>query len=235
MKLLKPAIVTLVPLAALLVGSTPAAAGTGWTEFIYNPSGHALMPVQPGEVLQNSVRIDLVPGQFVALLTNSDSSLTGDLSGTTLTDFVSVQNVTGTVIDQNSGGCTPDQPFVRFYFTSPAGSGPSFPTSGPPLFHGGGGTPSGFYSRFWWSNPVHVDLVPGILNVPMSVSVGDASQWSDWNGQVANSSADVNARFNDAIHNVQSVGLSFGGGCFFENGVSVDSGGGAFESEFIES
>lgn len=235
MKLLKHALVPLLPLAALLIGSTPAAAGTGWTEFVYNPSGHALQPVQPPEVLQNSVRIDFAPGQFVALLTTSDSSLTGDLSGTTLTDFVSVQHVTGSVVDQNNGGCTPDSPFVRFYFTSPAGSGPSFPTSGPPLFHGAGGTPAGFYSKFWWSNPVHVDLVPGILNSPMSVTVGDATQWSDWNGQRADSSSEVTARFDAAIHSVQSVGLSFGGGCFFENGVSVDSGGGAFESEFIES
>lgn len=235
MKVLKRALVALLPLAALLIGSTPAAAGTGWTEFVYNPSGHALMPMQPPEVLQNSVRIDFVPGQFVALLTTSDSSLTGDLSGTTLTDLVSVQDVTGSVVDQNNGGCTPDSPFVRFYFTSPAGSGTSFPEPGQPLFHGGGGTPAGFYSKFWWSNPVHVNLVPGTLNVPMSVAVGDATQWSDWNGQVANSSPDVTARFNDAIQHVQSVGLSFGGGCFFENGVSVDSGGGAFESEFIES
>lgn len=235
MKLLKHALVPVLPLAALLIGSTPAAAGTGWTEFVYNPSGQALMPMQPPEVLQNSVRLDFVPGQFIALLTTSDSALTGDLSGTTLTDFVSVQQVTGSVVDQNNGGCTPDSQFVRFYFTSPAGSGPSFPTSGPPLFHGGGGTPAGFYSSFWWSNPVHVDLVPGILNVPMSVVVGDTTQWSDWNGQMAGSSPEVTARFDDAVRHVQSVGLSFGGGCFFENGVSVDSGGGAFESEFIES
>lgn len=235
MRLLKRSLVALLPLAALLIGSTPAAAETGWTEFVYNPSGHALMPMQPGEVLQNSALIDFVPGQFVALLTTSDSSLTGDLSGKTLTDLVSVQGVAGSVVDQNSGGCTPDNPFVRFYFTSPAGAGTSFPAPGQPLFHGGGGTPAGFYSKFWWSNPVHLDLVPGTLNVPMSVAVGDTTQWSDWNGQAANSSSDVTARFDDAIQHVQSVGLSFGGGCFFENGVSVDSGGGAFESEFIES
>lgn len=235
MKLLKRAFVALLPLAALLIGSTPAAAGTGWTEFIYNPSGQALKPVQPGEVLQNSVRIDLSAGQFVALLTSSDPSLTGDLSGATLTDFVSVQNVTGNVVDQNNGGCTPDQPFVRFFINSPAGAGPSFPAPGQSLGPGLGSVPAGFYTQSWWSNPVHVDLVNGILNVPMSVAVGDPTQWSDWNGQVASSSPAVNARFNSAISHVQSIGLSFGGGCFFENGVSVDSGAGAFESEFVES
>jgi hypothetical protein len=37
-----------------------------------------------------------------------------------------------------------------------------------------------------------------------------------------------------AIHNVQTVGLSFGGGCFFENGVTTSDGSGTFTSTFTE-
>ena len=33
---------------------------------------------------------------------------------------------------------------------------------------------------------------------------------------------------------VQTVGLSFGGGCFFENGVTTSDGGGTFTSTFTE-
>ena len=52
-------------------------------------------------------------------------------------------------------------------------------------------------------------------------NVGDPAEWSDWNGQPA-SSPDVSAAFEKAIHHVQTVGLSFGGLCFFETGVTVD-------------
>jgi len=37
-----------------------------------------------------------------------------------------------------------------------------------------------------------------------------------------------------AIQNVQTVGLSFGGGCFFENGVTTSDGSGTFNSTFTE-
>lgn len=231
MKIPKSLAVGLLSLAAALANMAPAAASNGWTEFVYNPSGQALMPVQPPEVLQDSVRIDFAPGQFVALLTTSESSVTGDLSTKTLNDNILIEGVTGSFVDQNSGGCSPDNKYVRFYFTSPAGSGPSFPAPGQILYHGAGGVPAGFYTQSWWSNPIHMDLT-GNGSDTITVQVGDASQWSDWNGQVANSSPAVEAQFNKAIQRVQSVGLSFGGGCFFENGVSVDTDGGSFESQF---
>ena len=56
----------------------------------------------------------------------------------------------------------------------------------------------------------------------------DPSQWSDWNGQPGNSSAPVTAAFNAAVAKVDTIGLSFGGGCFFENGVTTNDGSGTF-------
>jgi hypothetical protein len=47
-------------------------------------------------------------------------------------------------------------------------------------------------------------------------------------------SAEVMEAFQVAIHNVQTVGLSFGGGCFFENGVTTSDGSGTFNSTFTE-
>ena len=234
MKFLKLVATGLVPLAALLVNTAPAAAGTGWTEYVYNPSGQALKPQQPPEVLQNSVRIDFAPGQYVALLTTTDRSLTGDLSGTTLTDNVLVVGDIGAFVEQNGGGCTPDNQFVRFFFTSPAGSGPSDPAPGQPVFNGPGGVPAGFYTQFWWSNPVHLDLAAGTSGT-ISAAVGDPTQWSDWNGKTADDNSTVRALFTKAASHVQSIGLSFGGGCFFENGLTITGSGGSFESQFMES
>jgi hypothetical protein len=43
-------------------------------------------------------------------------------------------------------------------------------------------------------------------------------EWSDWNGQNGANPA-VTPAFEEAIRKVQTIGLSFGGNCFFETGV----------------
>jgi len=57
--------------------------------------------------------------------------------------------------------------------------------------------------------------------------------WSDWNGKLNNSSPEVMEAFLVAIQNVQTVGLSFGGGCFFENGVTTSDGSGTFNARSL--
>ena len=52
------------------------------------------------------------------------------------------------------------------------------------------------------------------------------SGWSDWNGQPAAGNVDA---FNQAASNVTLIGLSFGGGCFFANGVGTADGSGTFD------
>ena len=101
---------------------------------------------------------------------------------------------------------------MRFYFVSPSASGS---TVGKP--------PAGFYTEFWWSNPEHQELNSGTQGGPIIANVGDPSEWSDWNGQRPTpDNPEVATAFEKAIHNVQTVGLSFGGLCFFETGVTVD-------------
>jgi len=56
-------------------------------------------------------------------------------------------------------------------------------------------------------------------------TIASGWQWSDWNGQLSGSNADA---FNAAASNVTAIGLSFGGGCFFENGVGTDDSSGMF-------
>jgi hypothetical protein len=197
-----------------LASAVPAMAGpSSWKVFNYNPSGQALAPVTPASVTGNTVSFNFSANTYTALLATSDNSLTGDLTGKTLNANVSWTGVTGTFQEQNGGGCTPDAQYVRLYFASP-----------------------GFaFTHFWWSNPIHVDFTGTSGGGTMTVSLGDLSQWSDWNGKVADSSPDVTAGFNAAVAKVSTVGMSFGGGCFFENGVTTSDGSGSFTSTFSES
>jgi len=157
------------------------------------------------------------------LLTTTDASLTGDLSGKTLNVTVSVTGGSGTFKDQHNGDCPPDNKSVRFFFTSPKASGTT-----------GTGT-TGFFTQFWWSNPMSVPLVTDPQG-PMTISqpVNAVHMWSDFNGKFNDDNLETMEAFSVAIHNVQSVGLSFGGGCFFENGVTTSDGMGTFNSTFTE-
>src|SRR6266516_5602566 len=203
------------------LGSTaldPSSQTTAWTVYDYNPSNNALAPrnapnKMPATTTGTTTTFDFLPGKFTALLTTTDRSLTGDLSTTTLMDEIRVSGSATTFVTQHGGGdCVHDVPAaVRFYFVSPSASGSSVGTP-----------PSGFYTQFLWSNPVSLQLVSGTQSGTIIANVGDPSEWSDWNGQRANSSLEVVAAFEKAIQNVQTVGLSFGGLCFFETGVTVD-------------
>jgi hypothetical protein len=184
---------------------------SSWKVFNYNSSGQALAPVAPSSVSGNTVTFNFSASTYTALVATSDNSVTGDLTGKTLNDTLSWTNVnSGAFQDQNNGGCTPDNQTVRLYFASP-----------------------GFaFTHFWWSNPMSVTLTGTSGGGTMGVSLTDLSQWSDWNGKVANSSPDVTAGFYAAVAKVSTVGLSFGGGCFFENGVTTTDGSGTFTSAF---
>jgi len=200
-----------------------------WTVYDYNPSGQAIAPrvsaaSMPATTTGGTVSFPFKLNIYTALLTTTDASLTGDLSSKTLSVTVSVSGGTGTFQDQHNGGCAPDTKSVRFHFTSPKASG----TTGP-------GT-TGFFTQFWWSNPVSVPLVSETQGPTTIVQlVNDPGMWSDWNGKFGDSSLEVTEAFLVAIHNVQTIGLSFGGGCFFENGVTTSDGMGTFQSAFSES
>ena len=198
----------------------PSSQTTAWTVYDYNPSNNALAPrnapnKMPATTSGSVTTFDFLPGKFTALLTTTDRSLTGDLSAKMLTDEIGVSGPATTFMTQHNGGanCSSNIPAtVRFYFVSPSASGS---TVGMP--------PAGFYTQFWWSNPTNVPLTAGNQTpVTITAAVGDPDEWSDWNGQRGSSSPEVFAAFEKAIHNVQTVGLSFGGLCFFETGVTAE-------------
>lgn len=197
----------------------PTASSTDWTVFDYNPSGRALAPrhsPDSGPAMSGdggmTWQFNFHSNVFTALFTSTDPNLTGNVSGRTLMDTITLSGDAVSFVTQHDGGdCVGNTPAaVRFYFTAPSASGSSVGTP-----------PAGFYTKFWWSNPENLQMLNG--NQPpatITAALSDPTEWSDWNGQRGDSSPAVTEAFLEATQKVQSIGLSFGGECFFETGVT---------------
>jgi hypothetical protein len=201
----------------------PSSETTEWTVYDYNPSNQAIAPrnspnKMPATTPDGGVtwEFPFKPDIYTALFTTTDPSVTGNDYGKTLTDTITVSGNATTFMTQHGGGdCVNNFPAtVRFYFTSPSASGPSYPPPGPPI---NGVPPAGFYTQFWWSDAQHMDLVSGPFQTQTLTESMTPADWSDWDGQPA---AEFPAAFMQAAQHVQSIGLSFGGHCFFETGVT---------------
>jgi hypothetical protein len=139
--------------------------------------------------------------------------LSGNQSTTTLMDTITVNGPATTFMTQHGGGdCVGNTPAaVRFFFRSPSASGSSVGTP-----------PAGFYTQFWWSNPTNLTLIGSSSGGTITANMADPSEWSEWNGQRGDSSPTVMEAFLEATQKVQAIGLSFGGECFFETGVTAE-------------
>jgi len=196
----------------------PSAETTEWTVYDYNASGQEIAPrnspnSMPATTPDGGITwtFPFLSNTFTALFTTKDPNLTGDLSMKTLNDTITVSGDAASFMTQHGGGdCVANVPAaVRFYFRSPSASGSSVGTP-----------PAGFYTQFWWSNPINVQLVSGNQPpVTISANMFNPAEWSDWNGQSGANPA-VTPAFIEATHKVQAIGLSFGGECFFETGVT---------------
>jgi len=154
---------------------------------------------------------DFTAGNKTRLLYNGrDTSVLGNLSGKTMIANFNVANVSRTATFTYSGetaGSVLPSASVRLYFESiPPGS-------------------KFAYTNYWWA-----DVTPGSASlangqVTLTITVNPAEKWSDWNGQQSGSNVGL---FNAAAANVTAVGLSFGGGYFFENGAGTSDGSGTF-------
>jgi hypothetical protein len=148
------------------------------------------------------------------MMTKHPGDLLGDLTGKTLKATFKVVGDApeftyyGEGKDWNPCG-TPAS--VRLYFEGNTNGSFTYDSAG--------------YSKYWWSNPDAYTLTSiGAGEVELSVPL-TTDEWSNWGGQLA---SNVPANFNDAVADVSGVGLSFGGGCFFANGVGLDSGSASF-------
>jgi hypothetical protein len=78
----------------------------------------------------------------------------------------------------------------------------------------------------WWSNPIaaYVTSMYNGTDVELYVPF-DPSQWSNFNGQLGNSSAQATSEFEQALSGVTQLGLSFGSGWGFADGFAFNDGG----------
>ena len=149
------------------------------------------------------------------------NDLIGDMSSRPqLKAVVDVDVTAGTTFTYYGEG-TPDNPCsrpanVRFYFQTNT-SGKFEPTD------------------YWWSNPMSADLEAlKTVGATLTANLANAAEWSDWDGHGAASNAAHEAAFNAAVQDVQFIGLSFGGGCFFQNGVGIVPGSGSGTFRLME-
>ena len=188
----------------LLVGAMPSAAdaaASGWKIYSYNPSGRALSSKQAPSGIASMAQFDFLPTPDDALLAMKATGPDTSILGKTITATFFIDGAgTFTYYGAPTAGLPAN---VRLYFNT---------ANGPFA-----------YTKYWWSNPASAVLTaPGTGKVTATV---DPAQWSDWNGHVG---TDDVAAFADAASNPNLIGLSFGGGCFSENGVGVSGGSATF-------
>jgi hypothetical protein len=210
------------PASAFGPASSPPA--SGWQIGYYTPSLRTLSYAQAFKG-SGEASLNFTSSPYTTLLITGQKAkfptLLGNLSGdSSVSATLTVSGVTGlfTYMGEPSCGPTPQEggpeANVRFYFqTSNAG---------------------GFdETHYWWSNPVSLPLLGPTSNdaVTLTTSLNGAF-WSDYYGHFGtdtNSDGFLGAAgFKAALSNVTDMGLSFGGGCFFENGVGTTDGSGTF-------
>ena len=192
------------------------AGASGWAVGYYTSSGRALSEAEAAPLSGGVATFDFTDLANTALLITDQGSqkgtLLGNLTGETLSATFELAGVDSSFIyygEPSSCGGTDSN--VRLFFeTSSAG---------------------GFNeTHYWWSNPASIDLskLGNGVKATVMVSLGDPGAWSDYYGHFGNETG-YSAGYQAAVENVTAVGLSFGGGCFFENGIGTFDGSGSFE------
>ncbi len=134
--------------------------------------------------------------------------LLGDMTGKSVSARVGVTVVSGNPQFTFYGTCGTRPANVRLYFES---------------------NTSGKFEEtdYWWSSPMSYDLEAlKASDQTLFANFTDPDQWSDFYGHFGSDPL-YTAAFANAIKDVQFVGVSFGGGCFYENGVGVQPGTGS--------
>jgi hypothetical protein len=191
--------------ATVLLSSAPALADSSiWKVGYYTPSGRALS-VANAKRGAGIASLDFTDQNNTALLVTthgaSKGDALGDLTGKTINATFAVSGVTGVITYFGEPSCGGTTANARLFFQTDNGGG----------FQ---------YTHYWWSDVAWTPLGNGAFSLTATV---EPAGWSDWNGKLG---VDQVAGYMDAASNVTTIGLSFGGGCFFENGVGTSDGGG---------
>lgn len=187
-----------------------------WKVIDYNrvTTHPARIPFRVTNGPDNGIGFDFLYTPDTALLGTSHPTYRGDLWG----------DLTGKTVNAKVGVTVTDgNPVFTYYGQPSCGDNPSanvrlyFETDTSGKFE---------YTDYWWSNPIHANLedLKNGSDQTLTAAFSNPAIWSDWNGQFGYTDP---AAFAAAVKDVKFVGLSFGGGCFFENGVGVQQGTGA--------
>ncbi len=206
--LLAVAVVGLSGLAQAAVGGSEA---SGWhVSYFQNTAPYPSFAEAPSAGAAGIAMLGFTAEDNTSLLVTDQKaqfpSLLGDLTGETITATFTVSGVTGAFTYYDEG--TPTNSC-----STPASARLYFQTSNATGFD---------ETHYWWSNPAAAVLANGTFTVTAPV---DGATWSDFYGHLGSTGA-YSAGFSAAAGNVTSIGLSFGGGCFFENGVGTTNGSG---------
>ena len=170
-------------------------------------------PARIPNKIPGGISFDFLNTPDTALLATSHPSyngtLLGDLTGKTVSATVGVTVTPTSDFDYygEPDGCG-RQANVRLYFQTDTGG--KFQET-----------------DYWWSNPFSVDLEAlKAGDQTIAASLSDPAAWSDFYGHFG-SDPQYAAAFAEAVKDVQLIGVSFGGGCFFENGVGIKQGTGS--------
>jgi hypothetical protein len=196
--------------SGFLIGPKPE---NKWIEYFYRANGVAPAP-KPSTLVNGgtAVAFNFLPtpdtSGFQTKHPAYNGKLLGDLTGKTVSASGNVSGATGAFTYYGEG--SPSNPCgtpanVRLYFE----------TNNNELGE----------SQYWWSNPVSYPLANGPFSLTANLN---PATWSDRDGHLGTFDAAHMAAFAAAVSDVQQIGLSFGGGCFFANGVGTTDGSGTF-------
>lgn len=188
-----------------------------WMQYFYRANGVAPAP-KPSTLVNGGTAVGFTfldtpdTALFMTGHPAYNGTLLGDLTGETVSASVTI-SATG--------------PFT--YYGQGTASNPCGTPASVRLYFSTNNNELG-ESQYWWSNPDSNPLAPGSdsLSAPLTPDA-----WSDRDGHPGTFDAAHEAAFAAAVADVQHIGLSFGGGCFFANGVG-NTGTASFAlTEFI--
>ncbi len=192
-----------VPTVALAAPNGPGA--SGWKVGYYTPSGRALSVADVAPASDGLATLNFTNQDNTALLitTHGSSPLLGNDLGKTIEATFTISGA--------------DSAFT--YYGEAAGS--SLPAASVRLFfetsNAGGFAPT----EYWWANEASATLANGTFTIAATMTPSSI-EWGDFYGAGAYSASGFTA----AASNVTGIGLSFGGGYFYENGVATTDGSG---------